>query len=78
EYQSRNALEIAKRGAALYDKFAGFVETLQDVGKNIDRSQKAYEKAFSQLKDGNGNLIRQAEMLKELGIKAQKDLPDSD
>ena len=78
EYQSRNAQEIAKRGAALYDKFAGFVETLQDVGKNIDRSQKAYEKAFSQLKDGSGNLIRQAEMLKELGVKAQKDLPSSD
>ncbi|MDH6308325.1 DNA recombination protein RmuC [Dysgonomonas sp. PFB1-18] len=78
EYQSRNAIEIAKRGAALYDKFAGFVDTLQDVGKNIERSQKAYDKAFSQLKDGNGNLIRQAEMLKELGVKAQKELPESD
>lgn len=78
EYQSRNAIEIAKRGAALYDKFAGFVDTLQDVGKNIERSQKAYDKAFSQLKEGNGNLIRQAEMLKELGVKAQKELPDSD
>lgn len=78
EYQSRNAIEIAKRGAILYDKFAGFVDTLQDVGKNIERSQKAYDKAFSQLKDGNGNLIRQAEMLKELGIKAQKELPGSD
>lgn len=77
EYQSRNAIEIAKRGAALYDKFAGFVETLQDVGKNIERSQKAYDKAFSQLKEGNGNLIRQAEMLKELGVKAQKELPES-
>lgn len=77
EYQSRNAIEIAKRGAALYDKFAGFVETLQDVGKNIERSQKSYDKAFSQLKEGNGNLIRQAEMLKELGVKAQKELPDS-
>lgn len=77
EYQSRNAIEIAKRGAALYDKFAGFVDTLQDVGKNIDRTQKAYDKAFSQLKDGSGNLIRQAEMLKELGIKAQKELPDT-
>lgn len=77
EYQSRNAIEIAKRGAALYDKFAGFVETLQDVGKNIERSQKAYDKAFSQLKEGNGNLIRQAEMLKELGVKAQKELPDN-
>jgi len=78
EYQSRNAIEIAKRGAALYDKFAGFVETLQDIGKNIERSQKAYDKAFSQLKEGNGNLIRQAEMLKELGVKAQKELPESD
>lgn len=78
EYQSRNAIEIAKRGAALYDKFAGFVETLQDVGKNIERSQKSYDKAFSQLKEGNGNLIRQAEMLKELGVKAQKELPESD
>lgn len=78
EYQSRNAQEIAKRGAALYDKFAGFVDTLQDVGKNIERSQKAYDKAFCQLKDGNGNLIRQAEMLKELGVKTQKELPSID
>lgn len=78
EYQSRNAHEIAKRGAILYDKFAGFVDTLQDVGKNIERSQKAYDKAFSQLKEGNGNLIRQAEMLKELGVKAQKELPEGD
>ncbi|MDU1905515.1 MAG: DNA recombination protein RmuC [Dysgonomonas sp.] len=78
EYQSRNALEIAKRGAILYDKFAGFVDTLQDVGKNIDRTQKSYEKAFSQLRDGNGNLIRQAEMLKELGVKAQKELPNTE
>lgn len=76
EYQSRNAQEIAKRGAILYDKFAGFVDTLQEIGKNIDRSQKSYDKAISQLKDGNGNLIRQAEMLKELGVKAQKVLPN--
>nr|WP_297169360.1 DNA recombination protein RmuC [uncultured Dysgonomonas sp.] len=76
EAQSRNAQEIAKRGAILYDKFTGFVETLQEIGKNIDRTQKSYDKAFIQLKDGNGNLIRQAEMLKELGIKPQKELPN--
>lgn len=78
EAQSRNAQEIAKRGAILYDKFSGFVETLQEVGKNIDRTQKSYDKAFIQLKDGNGNLIRQAEMLKELGIKPQKELPNTE
>lgn len=78
EYQSRNAQEIAKRGAILYDKFVAFVDTLQDVGKNIEHSQKSYNKAFSQLKDGNGNLIRQAEMLKELGVKSKKELPNAD
>lgn len=77
EYQSKNAEEIAKRGAALYDKFAGFVETLEDVGKNIDKTQKSYDKAFNQLKDGSGNLIRQAEMLKELGVKSQKNISKS-
>lgn len=75
EAQSQNAQEIAERGALLYDKFAGFVETLQEVGNNIGRSQKAYDKAISQLSEGRGNLLRQAEILKELGIKPQKELP---
>lgn len=78
EYQSRNAQEIAKRGSILYDKFAGFVDTVQDIGKGIERTQKSYDKAMSQLKEGNGNLIRQAEMLKELGVKSQKELPSPD
>lgn len=76
ENQSRNAQEIAKRGAILYDKFVGFVETLQDVGKSIDKSQKTYEKAVSQLNDGSGNLVRQAEMLKELGVKSRKNVTE--
>lgn len=78
EAQSQNAQEIAERGALLYDKFAGFVETLQDVGANINRSQKAYDKAMSQLSEGRGNLLRQAEMLKDLGVKPQKELPKGD
>lgn len=74
ENQSRNAQEIARRGAILYEKFVRFVETLQEVGKSIEKAQGSYDKAFSQLKDGNGNLIRQAEMLKELGVKSPKEL----
>ncbi|MFV0329795.1 MAG: DNA recombination protein RmuC [Dysgonomonas sp.] len=74
ENQSRNAQEIARRGAILYEKFVRFVETLQEVGRNIEKAQGSYNKAFSQLKDGNGNLIRQAEMLKELGVKSPKEL----
>lgn len=77
EYQNKNALEIAKRGGLLYDKLAGFVDKLTDVGSNLSKAQKSYEQAFSQLKDGNGNLLSQAEKLKELGIKPKKALPTS-
>lgn len=76
EYQNRNALEIAKRGGLLYDKFKGFVESLQDIGKNLERSQKSYDAAFNRLVDGPGNLVRQAEMLKELGANTNQKLPE--
>lgn len=76
ELQNRNALEIARQGGALYDKFVGFVESLQAIGKRIDAAQSDYEKAMKQLTEGNGNLVRRTEQLKELGIKTTKQLPD--
>ncbi len=77
ELQNRNAQEIADRGAALYDKFVNFVENLSDIGANLDKAKKSYNSAFNQLTDGRGNLIRQAEMLKELGVKTKKSLPSN-
>lgn len=75
EYQNRNAIEIAERGGALYDKFIGFVEALSDIGSNIEKTQKSYDTALGRLKDGRGNLIMQVEALKKLGVKARKNLP---
>lgn len=77
EYQNQNALDIAERGAALYDKFVGFVDSLQAVGTHIDRTQKSYHAAMGQLKEGRGNLIGQAEKLRDLGVKTRKNLPPS-
>lgn len=77
EYQSQNAEEIADRGAKLYDKFVNFISTLDDVGKSITKSQETYNKAYSQLASGSGNLVRQAEMLKELGVKSRKNISKS-
>lgn len=75
EAQSRNAQDIAKRGAELYDKLCGFVEDLETVGNRISQAQKAYDLAHSKLATGRGNVIRQAEMLRDLGIKPAKALP---
>lgn len=75
EAQNRNAQDIAKRGAELYDKLAGFVEDMESLGNRLGQAQKDYDGAISKLATGRGNLIRQAEMLKKLGVKPNKALP---
>ena len=77
EYQNRNATEIAERGAKLYDKFVGFVDNLEKVGRNIDQAKNVYNDAFKQLTTSNDNLILQTQKLKQLGIKNKKNLPAS-
>lgn len=77
EAQTRNAQEIAKRGAELYDKLCSFVGDLQQVGERLRQAREAYDQAESRLHLGKGNAIRQAEMLRELGVKASKRLPEA-
>lgn len=75
EKQSQNAIEIAKRGGLLYDKFVNFVKDLEDIGKNIASAEKAYNEAHKKLISGRGDLIKQAEQLKEMGVVTKKSLP---
>lgn len=75
EYQARNVRDIAKRGAELYNKLCGFVEELDAVGYRLQQARTSFDEARKKLCSGQGNVIRQAEMLKELGIKPSKDLP---
>lgn len=77
EKQTRNAMDIARRGGALYDKFVGFYEDMQKIGEQIGRSQAAYESAMNKLSTGRGNLVSQAQSLTELGAKAKKALPEA-
>ncbi|UZW60755.1 DNA recombination protein RmuC [Lysobacter enzymogenes] len=75
EAQSRNAQEIAKRGALLYDKLAAFVADLDKAANQLDGAHKTLEAARDKLGRGKGNAIRQAEMLRELGVKPNKAMP---
>ena len=72
--QNANAQEIARRAGLLYDKFAGFVENLQGVGERLRQAQLSYDDAFGQLSTGAGNLLRQTDMLRELGARNTKEL----
>jgi DNA recombination protein RmuC len=75
EAQTRNAQEIAKRGAELYDKFVGFVEDMTALGNRLRQAQTEYEGAYGKLTSGRGHLIGQAEKLRALGVKPSKSLP---
>lgn len=77
EDQKRNALEIAKEGGLLYDKFESFVQDLLKVGKNLKSSKESYDEAMNKLTDGKGNIIRKIENLKDLGAKTKKSLPQN-
>lgn len=74
EHQNQNAKEIAKRGGALYDKFVGFVQDMDDIGKSLNKTNEKYNQAFNKLSKGNGNLIGQVEKLRTLGVDHKKKL----
>ena len=73
--QQKNAIEIARRGGQLHDKFAGFIDDLLQIGAALKKGQETWDDAMNKLGKGPGNLIRQAQQLKELGVKASKALP---
>lgn len=74
EKQSRNAMEIVKRGEKLYEKFITFTASLEEVGRHISKAQLAYGTAMDQLRSGQGNLVTQAMKLKALGLKSSKSI----
>ena len=77
ENQARNAREIADRGAKLYDKFQTFVTEFQKIGSALETARKSYTSSFEYLSTGKGNLVSQAEKLRELGVKPNKILPQA-
>jgi DNA recombination protein RmuC len=77
ENQARNAREIADRGAKLYDKFQTFVGEFQKIGSALETARKSYTSSFDYLVTGRGNLVSQAEKLRDLGVKPSKSLPQA-
>ena len=73
--QSHNAQEIARQAGALYDKFVGFIGDLDDIGRHLTQTRQAFDGACNKLSSGRGNLVRQTERLRELGVKPGKSIP---
>ncbi len=74
--QNENAERIAERAGKLYDKFSGFVDDMEKIGRQLGTVQGTHRDAMTKLSEGRGNLIRRAEQLREMGAKTAKQLPE--
>ncbi len=50
------------------------LEAVPEAGDRLRQAQQSYNDAFSQLSTGTGNLLRQTDMLRELGARNTKQL----
>ncbi|HJB71728.1 DNA recombination protein RmuC [uncultured Barnesiella sp.] len=73
--QTRHAIDIAEEAGKLYDKFVGFIDDMEKIGKALGTANTTYGEAMKKLKNGTGNLIGRVEKLKGMGVKAKKNLP---
>lgn len=76
ERQNNNVSEILSTASALYDKFSGFYESLEEVGKSIKKADEFYAKSLNQLKDGKGSLYSKIQRLEDLGVKFKAKLSE--
>ncbi len=74
ERQNQNTEEIVRQAGAMYDKLSGFIDSMDDIEKHLDKASESYQKAHNRLTSGAGNLISRAEKLKALGIQSKKQL----
>lgn len=77
ERQNSNVAEILSTASSLYDKFSGFYESLEEVGRGIERANTAYSKSLNQLKDGRGSLYSKIQRLEDLGVKFKAKLSEN-
>lgn len=76
ERQNKNAERIAREAGALYDQFVLFLTSLDELGRNLDKSCEAYSQARKRLSEGRGNLVKRTQDLQKLGAKTKKHIAD--
>lgn len=70
--QSQHAFQIAEESGKLYDKFKLFMDDMLKVGTQLSSTRTTYDEAMKKLVTGRGNLVNQAEKLREMGARNTK------
>lgn len=75
--QNQNAEKIAAEAGGLYDQFVLFLESITQIGNQLDKTTEAYQLAKKRLYEGKGNLFKRAENLRALGAKTKRNIEQS-
>lgn len=77
EHQNRNAEKIAASAGAIHDQFALVLESLELVGKHLDKAHESWDKTRLRMSTGRGNLIKRVRDLEKLGARTKRQLPSN-
>lgn len=72
--RNKNIDRIVQSANELYDKVAGFSETMETVEKSINKLQTDFAKAKNQLYLGKGNIMGRMENIRKLGLTPKKQI----
>ena len=75
ETRNQNAEKIAAQAGSLYDKFSGYLESMDKLEKSLITAHNNFDEAKNRLSSGRNNVIGQVKKLEKLGAKTQKPLP---
>lgn len=75
--QHKNAEKIADQAGALHDQFVLMLASLDDMGKQLEKTNKAFDTTKRRLSSGRGNLLKRVQDIRELGAKTKKTIPEA-
>ena len=75
EDQNKYAARLSEQAAKVYNQLRLFLENMQALGRQIDKSRETYDKAMSQFMSGRGNLIKRVEDFQKLGVSVKNEMP---
>jgi len=75
EDQNKHAAKLSEQAAKVYNQLRLFLESMESLGLQLEKSKKTYDQAMSQFLSGRGNLVKRVEEFQKLGVAVKKELP---
>jgi DNA recombination protein RmuC len=75
EDQNKYAAKLADQASKVYNQLRLFLENMELLGAQLDKSRETYDNAMRQFVSGKGNLIKRVEDFQNLGVSVKKEMP---